>query len=63
MCVSVCLCVYVRVGVCRLKGLSFFYTCFLLSVMIKKQRNFKDTPHGDAAFLKNSGCLARERDS
>ena len=33
---------------CRLEGLSFFYTCLFLSVMMKKQRNFEDAPHGDA---------------
>ena len=55
VCVSVCLslCAYVRVGVCHLEGLSLSYTCFLLLVMMKKHRNSKGAPHGDAIFFKS----------
>ena len=57
------------------RGLSFFYTCLLLSAMIK-QRNFNDAPHLGRDFVKDfqdvqhksaiffnfSECFARERD-
>ena len=41
------------------RGLSFFYTCLLLSVMIK-QRNFNDAPHLGRDFLKDFQDVPRK---